>query len=217
MGTRDQKKQQKFQIQEALLECADFLTCYLQLANAHPVDFITQDRWNRVLPQNIQKELSALTVEELHQLPSCQTQNVFHDCKQARRLSEEAAASKSDHSKLPSDVERLTLNKKEGPLPEEGLSSNKKQSMLWKHNSLQEFLTAVQEHCIEHLQCVKASVQDFSSWLGEKDDLTRPETVPFVRAFMKQKKMHEVEIMADLCAQIFNKCSADVVSSASCI
>ena len=217
METTDKKLVQKLHIQEALLECADFLSCYTQLANAHPVDFIVQDLWNRIIPQNIQRELSALSAEELHQLPDCQTPNAlsFNRHNQTQTRSKEAGASASEitdsDTSLPCDVDRLVLGTEEGTSHKEDLSSSKRQSTRWKQNSLCDFLIAVQEHCIEHFQCLKALEGNFSSWLGEKDG-KRSERAVFVHAFMKEKKMHEVEIMADMCTKIFNKCSADVVS-----
>ncbi|KAL8599317.1 hypothetical protein ACOMHN_008032 [Nucella lapillus] len=48
--------------------------------------------------------------------------------------------------------------------------------------------------------------------LHHDTDSQAPVRKPFVHAFMNEKKMHEVEIMADLCAEIFRRSSADIVS-----
>ena len=57
------------ELEQAVLELADFIEQYLPLANAHNTDFITHDHWNCLLTPEIQEALLSLDDEELIALP----------------------------------------------------------------------------------------------------------------------------------------------------
>ena len=204
MESNQTKSQEKSVIQQALSDCASFLQCYLPLANAHPVDFITQNVWDSVLPENIQEELCSLTKEDLYMLPSCY--NICSD--QASVPHAGSVVHSGEECKKHGESERgASKIVSEG---ESSSSGGKIKQHQWQHKSLADFLKALQEHLIENLECLRTSMYSLSTRLQEKEGGL--ESTAFVHSFMNEKKMHEVEIMADLCARIFNKSTADMVS-----
>ena len=57
-------------VKDSLHKILKFLTTYLPLANAHVSEFITGEQWEKLIPDYIRQELTALTVDELKLLVS---------------------------------------------------------------------------------------------------------------------------------------------------
>ena len=57
-------------VKDSLHKILEFLTTYLPLANAHVSEFITGEQWEKLTPDYIRQELTALTDEELKLLVS---------------------------------------------------------------------------------------------------------------------------------------------------
>ncbi|XP_076466719.1 putative methyltransferase-like protein 25 [Babylonia areolata] len=224
-----QKSQQKVFLGQALSACADFLTEYLPLANAHAVDFIIHDAWNTVLPSRIQCELLALSEEQLFQLPSnciCHEPYSPHkpskapeECKQNTELEKrfgdvqlhtDEVKMCEGKSEWASDTHSAESESNGEVLKKETKKNQDSKGAVWNHDSLRVFLEAVKEHCLDRLLSLNESMDNLSSWLDSRDGCG-VKRVPFVHAFMNEKKMHEVEMMADLCARIFDRSSADLV------
>jgi hypothetical protein len=219
---------------QTLTACADFLGRHLDLANSHPVDFIVKDLWHRILPEEIQEELQALSEDQLKHVPSSRLE---HDNKTSQSEND-----CGDADVLCSNVEKLKVFSNERGLAVKedlydcdfSVCANKdcacannifprksySPSATWQHSSpLQDFLASVQKHCLENLPHVAMDVASLNSWLHEGGDSEivgqHAENV-FVHAFMKEKKMHEVEIMANVCRKLFDKAAADVVRHSLC-
>ena len=56
-------------VKDILDETIAFLKPYLPLANAHASEFITENHWDRLIPESIRDDLMACTDEELRKLP----------------------------------------------------------------------------------------------------------------------------------------------------
>ncbi|XP_046574798.1 uncharacterized protein LOC124282811 isoform X1 [Haliotis rubra] len=197
-----------------------FLADYLPLANSQASDFIVKNLWSLYVPQNIQEELLKMSDDELSSFPSGMLGEVMSECygkedKGEMFNAEQAKANIKSEEKWESfdpGEHRLEFIKCQF-LENSSVSAKGKKSVhlqtcpiSWKHSNLYAFTQAAQKHTLTSMDVLTAvgevvsvqshAVQDDDDVDGAADN----DEVDCV--LMSQKKSHEVEVMAEVCARM---------------
>lgn len=205
-------------VTKALSESSQFLKDYLSLANAHPTHFIVNNLWDNLLPQHIQEELLALSDQELCKLPLYQhlrnvgtadKATITNTLRQAHDI--QCISSTNFTSTSTSQID-VSGGQREGRNLNDEFDVN---HTVTRWDNLNNFLLEAQNHSMQNLPCTNTDLKNIWDWLEDKSTavLNGPIEPQWVNTFMKKKKLHEVEIMATLCTQLFYKSSANIVRS----
>ena len=199
-------------VKDKLNEILTFLKPYLPLANAHATEFITEQQWDRLIPESISDDLIACSNEELKKLPLVgfddneentsvvsAAEEMFHKCSLKENpcapdsKTEEVVVNKCN--KRPIQTETVT----------EGNSHNQHQR--WMHSSLSDFCCCAKRNIIDG-QGLAVNVSE----MVEKLALADSESEVFVPTYMNLKKSHEIDIMSDVCARLSKSTQCSLVS-----
>ncbi|XP_067675091.1 probable methyltransferase-like protein 25 [Haliotis asinina] len=195
-----------------------FLADYLPLANSQASDFIVKNLWSFYVPQNIQEELLKMSDDELSSFPSGMHEVMSKDYGEEDKgemfNAEQAKANIKLEEKWESfdpEEHRLDFIKCQF-LETSSVSAKGRKSVhlqvcpiSWKHSSLYEFTQAAQKHTLTSMDVLTAvndvvSVQRCAVQDDDVDVAADNDSLDCV--LMSQKKSHEVEVMAEVCAHI---------------
>ena len=202
-------------VKDKLNEILTFLKPYLPLANAHATEFITEQQWERLIPEHIGDDLMACTDEELKRLPllgfvdnEVQRENpsvvsaaeeMFHNC-----------SLKENPCTPDSKAEEVVVNKcnketTQTATVNERNSHNEHQR--WIHSSLSDFCSCAKRNTIDG-QGLAVSVSEMVEKLALAD--SDPEV--FAPTYMNLKKSHEIDVLSDVCARLSRSTQCSLVS-----
>ena len=189
-----------------LQQLTSFLEDYLPLANAHVADFLIEDYWHRFVPDKIRDELLQLNSKDLALLPSGA---LYPDALESVRYVRPKEREKclEDHIIKPIKSVYLDNNGRFGVQamggePRECSKTirppwDRTRCPVWNQGSLKDFVRAVQLHTLPTLNVLSDLSELLLVWRARstKEKVT-------IRQFMSEKKCHEVDVMADVCAAL---------------
>lgn len=175
-------------ITSSLKQLSQFLYSYMPLINAHNTDFLTLDHWTNLIDPGIQKELTSLSDEQLAKLPSQESEAlVCYDPSSAVAVDRDGGIDLMFYK----DPQEGCVSRK--PIWKHGYLPN------WHHKTLEQLKNACQANSLPNLGILTQLDTLLSKELGLSADTSNK---VIIETFMSNKKSHEVNIMADLCANL---------------
>ncbi|XP_071114458.1 probable methyltransferase-like protein 25 [Haliotis cracherodii] len=194
-----------------------FLAEYLPLANSQASDFIVKNLWSFYVPENIQEELLEMSDDELSSLPSVVTGKVMSegygvtDCNSELLNAEQTKVNAKAEEKWESfnpgqhHLKRIKCQFLEkSPMSVEGRKNVHLQTLCpisWNHSNLHAFTQAAKDSTLTSMNVLTAA-GDVSVLRCGVDDDDDDDDDRLERVLMSQKKSHEVEVMAEVCAHM---------------
>ncbi|KAK3595236.1 hypothetical protein CHS0354_021553 [Potamilus streckersoni] len=177
-------------LKTSLCNILDFLKDYFPLINAHSNDFICEDQWETTLPEPMRTQLLNLSEKTLCELPML---------------------GYSRNQKLKSHVKACTASLTDLHL-ETGCPACKTETLTGgqlfeEFENVTKFCQQAWKCSIEGL-CLAITVEDIYKNVHHRP---KHSAVPLTGHFMNQKKSHEVEKMAELCAFLAENYSCKLV------